>query len=464
MQYHALFLGDTLDENSVFDDLKGLFDTLSQVRMTFCDSVSRMLDSMYWDPPQLVLMPDEVFSQKGSLLLQKLHAEGWSLPLAVLQTTPTKLPEKVFSLQPPFPRSLLSLLESLELPVLSEGWSAQRPLRLEEYLMSRTAKLSAAMLEVQLKNGERGFLELQGGDVWTAIFGEQEGSQAFHALSQGPLLMVKELEIPAESQREGLPLWEQGRHLETQSDLVAFNTQNRSSLKDLLGWSDDEFDRWRSTHGDGPERGELVGPVVTPLPGFSTSLTTQDPGPLHTPLPSFARESILAEDGQEDTNAPVQREPSARLARLDIQRTEPKTEAPKLAGEISSRCRDIVEALPDALACGLVDLDSGSLLGVYHIIPYFTRDYLKTVATAVVDLFRGKGVRYMERLLSEQSGKEVRDSFQEIFLHSESIFLFMKAIVEKGAVLVLVSKKTTNQGMGWAVLRRAVSEIADVMG
>ena len=81
---------------------------------------------------------------------------------------------------------------------------------------------------------------------------------------------------------------------------------------------------------------------------------------------------------------------------------------------INEACKQIVESVDNAFAAGVVDLNTGLLLGVYHNIPYFTQSYLDAVAAAAVDMFRGKGVSNVEKRISQTRGEEVSNSLQEI--------------------------------------------------
>ncbi len=130
---------------------------------------------------------------------------------------------------------------------------------------------------------------------------------------------------------------------------------------------------------------------------------------------------------------------------------------------VSTVCENVVDDVQDAVACGVVDLNTGMLMGVYHTVSYFTQAYLDAVAAAAVDMFRGKNVRRVEKLLSKHRGKEITDAFQEIFISSTHVFHFMSQIPGKEAVVVLVTRKTTNQGMGWASLRAALDDIQDAL-
>ncbi len=126
-------------------------------------------------------------------------------------------------------------------------------------------------------------------------------------------------------------------------------------------------------------------------------------------------------------------------------------------------CKAILEKVDDCIAVGVVDLNTGMLMGVHHTVPYFTQAYLDAVAAAAVEMFRGKNVRRIEELLSQQRGGEIKDSFEEVFISSTKVFHFMTVIREKGAVVVMVTKKSTNQGMGWAAIRNNQDAIRDTL-
>ncbi len=126
---------------------------------------------------------------------------------------------------------------------------------------------------------------------------------------------------------------------------------------------------------------------------------------------------------------------------------------------INEVCQSMVADTQDAVACGVVDLNTGMLMGVHHTIPYFTQSYLDAVAAAAVEMMRGKTVKRVEQLMSKQRGSEVKDSFEEIFISSSNTFHFMAMIREKQCLVVLVTKKSTSQGMGWSALRSGLDDI-----
>lgn len=125
---------------------------------------------------------------------------------------------------------------------------------------------------------------------------------------------------------------------------------------------------------------------------------------------------------------------------------------------VNEVCNGIVNDVSDALACGVIDLNTGMFLGVHHVVPHFTQAYLDAVAAAAVEMLRGKTVRRVEELLSKQRGQEVAQTTNEIFMSSDNVFHFMTVIPERESVVVLVTKTTTNQGSGWAAIRNAIDD------
>lgn len=131
--------------------------------------------------------------------------------------------------------------------------------------------------------------------------------------------------------------------------------------------------------------------------------------------------------------------------------------------KLNSVCQQIVSDVDGAIAVGVVDVSSGMMMGVHHSVPYFTQDYLDAVAAAAVDMFRGRTVSRIEQLLSKVRGAEVKNTFKEVFINSDNVFHFMKLVEGKDAVVVMVTKKTTNQGMGWSSLKMALPDITALL-
>jgi hypothetical protein len=126
--------------------------------------------------------------------------------------------------------------------------------------------------------------------------------------------------------------------------------------------------------------------------------------------------------------------------------------------------RQVVGKVEGAVACGVVDLDTGMLLGIHNAANY-TQSLNEVVAGATMDMFRGPNIDRIERAVRSHRGQaEDGDHyFEEIHVVSSHNFHFAKTIKGQRYVVMLVTKKTTNQGMGWANLRAVIPELEPLL-
>ena len=128
---------------------------------------------------------------------------------------------------------------------------------------------------------------------------------------------------------------------------------------------------------------------------------------------------------------------------------------------LNDALKSIVDNVDGALGCAVVDTDSGLILGVNHSVPYFTQSYLDAVAAAAVELFAGSNVRTVEKLLNAQRGDNATGMIKEIQMTTDNTFHFMATVPEKpNSLVVLITSKKTNLGMGWTFLRKGLTEVA----
>ena len=128
---------------------------------------------------------------------------------------------------------------------------------------------------------------------------------------------------------------------------------------------------------------------------------------------------------------------------------------------INDICADIVRNVDSALGCAVVDLSSGLLLGVSHNVPYFTQSYLDAVAAAAVDMFRGRTVSAVEDMIANMRGNNDRQLIQEVQMTTKGTYHFMAVVPDKpNALVVLITSKKANLGMGWSSLRQALPKIS----
>lgn len=129
-------------------------------------------------------------------------------------------------------------------------------------------------------------------------------------------------------------------------------------------------------------------------------------------------------------------------------------------GKIDDACKQVVEKVDGAVACGVVDLDTGMLLGIHNSSQY-TQTLNEVVAAATMDVFRGANVSKIEQMVRAHRGEPENGShyFEEIHITSKNNYHFAKAVKGGKAVIMLVTKKTTNIGMGWASLKQVIPTV-----
>jgi predicted regulator of Ras-like GTPase activity (Roadblock/LC7/MglB family) len=128
--------------------------------------------------------------------------------------------------------------------------------------------------------------------------------------------------------------------------------------------------------------------------------------------------------------------------------------------KLDDALHSVLSDVDGALGCAVVDVSTGLLLAVSHSVPYFTQTYLEAVSAAAVDLFRGKNIRSIETLLSAQRGKPVENAITEVQMTTDGTFHFMAIVREKPHILlVLITNRKTNLGMGWVAVRNNLPKI-----
>lgn len=128
--------------------------------------------------------------------------------------------------------------------------------------------------------------------------------------------------------------------------------------------------------------------------------------------------------------------------------------------DINQICNEIVTNIDAALGCAVVDLESGLLLGVAHSVPYFTQSYLDAVAAAAVDMFRGRTVTAVEDMISNMRGTASKHMIKEVQMTTDNTYHFMSIVPERpNSLVVLITSKKANLGMGWSSLRQALPKL-----
>jgi CheY-like chemotaxis protein len=125
--------------------------------------------------------------------------------------------------------------------------------------------------------------------------------------------------------------------------------------------------------------------------------------------------------------------------------------------KIDIACERIVNAVEGALACALIELGTGAVLGIHNSLG-FSVGQSEAVAAATVDLFRGASTSRIESMVRAQAGgaRSGDHAFEEVQLTSKHTHHFAKTLGSGRAVILLVTSRNTSLGMGWAQVRAAI--------
>ncbi len=123
---------------------------------------------------------------------------------------------------------------------------------------------------------------------------------------------------------------------------------------------------------------------------------------------------------------------------------------------LDAACREVVDRVDGAVACGVVDLNTGRLLGIHS--PYPTAALKEALAAATVDLFRGASGGKIERKFRKERATDIgmERATQEVHVMSRDYYHFAKLLKGGKAAVMLVTSRTTNVGMGSAQMKAVI--------
>lgn len=129
--------------------------------------------------------------------------------------------------------------------------------------------------------------------------------------------------------------------------------------------------------------------------------------------------------------------------------------------DINTICSETVSSIEAALGCAVVDLRSGAVLGISHKIPYFTHSIIDRAAAAAMDMFRGNTVQSVEQMINDMRCTQEEHLIEEIQITTKNTYHFMAIVPDRpNAILILITNKKVNLGMGWSKVRLALPRVA----
>jgi hypothetical protein len=123
---------------------------------------------------------------------------------------------------------------------------------------------------------------------------------------------------------------------------------------------------------------------------------------------------------------------------------------------------EVVTNVPDCLAAGFVDVNSGMLLGIKTVDSH-PQEVIELLAAATGDLFQGSNVVTIERLFKRARGlPEDNDEhyFREIIVLSKNlIHVFIRGKTLQDQILVTVCRANANLGMVLTKTRLSLNSV-----
>jgi hypothetical protein len=125
-----------------------------------------------------------------------------------------------------------------------------------------------------------------------------------------------------------------------------------------------------------------------------------------------------------------------------------------------------VKNVPEALAAGFIDIDSGMLLAVKTVDSH-PMEVVDLLAAATGDLFQGPNVTMIEDLFKKMRGHEhdKKHYFQEVIVNSDNlVHVFLRSKANQSYVLCVVCRISVNMGMALARARFSLPACEKAMG
>ncbi len=127
---------------------------------------------------------------------------------------------------------------------------------------------------------------------------------------------------------------------------------------------------------------------------------------------------------------------------------------------LDAQIATMVKTVPECVAAGVVDIQTGMLLGIKTIDSH-PQEVIDLVAAATGDLFQGPNVQAIESLFKKMRG--VTDNhhyFQEIIILSDNlIHVFQRGKRNEDVVVIVVCRVSASLGMVLSKSRTALPSL-----
>lgn len=124
-----------------------------------------------------------------------------------------------------------------------------------------------------------------------------------------------------------------------------------------------------------------------------------------------------------------------------------------------------VTSIPECVAAGYVDINSGMLLAI-RTVDSHPAEVIDLVAAATADMFAGPNVSMIEKMFKRSRGlsDDGHHYFQEIIVNSDNlIHVFLRGKRYQDYVAIFVCRRTANLGMALTKARMAMPDIESAL-
>lgn len=127
---------------------------------------------------------------------------------------------------------------------------------------------------------------------------------------------------------------------------------------------------------------------------------------------------------------------------------------------IDAALQKAVASIPECVAAGYVDLDSGMLLAIKTVDSH-PSEVMDLLAAATTDLFQGSSVSMIENIFKKARGLPASSHhyFQEIIVNSDNLIHVFIRGKNQSQVATFVCRKSANLGMALTKARAAMPEL-----
>jgi len=129
---------------------------------------------------------------------------------------------------------------------------------------------------------------------------------------------------------------------------------------------------------------------------------------------------------------------------------------PPLRPALSRACAELLQSIDAAVICVIISLESGDLLGAHQLSELDAQAGSAVVAAATREVFCGPAIVRLNELETGPGGDLSR---QEAQLTTPQYYFFAKKLPDQRNAIGLLTRKTINIGMGWALLRASLVKV-----